>query len=129
MRSERPSSLPWPRLSNNKFYGSFTDNMNFTTYPLLMLNDNNISGEIPFSICNTSFLVLDISNNELNGVLPDCIAIGRDDLWALKLSGNHLEGSLPLEMCIGQDRWLLDLLITSFLDQFLIALINQAYKL
>ncbi|XP_078168641.1 cuscuta receptor 1-like isoform X2 [Carex rostrata] len=105
----QPSIPDFMDLSNNKFYGSFTDNMNFTTYPLLMLNDNNISGEIPFSICNTSFLVLDISNNELNGVLPNCIAIGRDDLWALKLSRNHLEGSLPLDMCIGQDRWLLDL--------------------
>ncbi|XP_078153142.1 cuscuta receptor 1-like [Carex rostrata] len=82
------------------FYGSIK---------LLMLADNNINGEISFSICNTSFQVLDISNNELSGVLPDCIAIGRSFLWALKLSGNHLEGSLPLELCVGQDRWLLDL--------------------
>ncbi|XP_078182270.1 cuscuta receptor 1-like isoform X2 [Carex rostrata] len=103
-------SIPYVmNLSNNKFYGSFTYNMNFTLSSLLMLNDNNISGEIPLRICNTSFQVLDISNNELNGVLPDCIAIGRDGLWALKLSRNHLEGSLPLDMCVGQDRWLLDL--------------------
>ncbi|XP_078154001.1 uncharacterized protein LOC144549138 [Carex rostrata] len=101
-----PSIPSWMDLSNNKFYGSLIYNLNFTQDPILLLNDNNISGEIPFSICNGSFEVLDISNNELNGVLPDCIR--RANLWALKLSGNHLEGSLPM-MCVEQNHWLLDL--------------------
>ncbi|XP_078153765.1 cuscuta receptor 1-like isoform X3 [Carex rostrata] len=109
----QPSFPNFMDLSNNKFYGSFTDNWNFTQGSTLLLNNNNISGYIPFSICNTSFEVLDISNNELNGVLPNCI--GRADIWSLKLSGNHLEGSLPsLEMSNKlyhdwQKRWLLDL--------------------
>ncbi|XP_078153763.1 uncharacterized protein LOC144548919 isoform X2 [Carex rostrata] len=103
----QPSFPNFMDLSNNKLYGSFPNNLNFTEGSTLLLNDNNISGYIPSSICNTSFFVLDISNNELNGVLPDCI--GRADIWSLKLSRNHLEGPFPLEMSSKQDRWLLDL--------------------
>ncbi|KAJ4731314.1 receptor like protein 56 [Rhynchospora pubera] len=95
-------------LSNNKFYGSFTNMTNlFAGYSSLIFSNNNISGELPLGICNTSFEVLDISNNKLTGVLPDCI--GRADIWALKLSANYLEGSLPSEICAKSSRWLLDL--------------------
>ncbi|XP_078168845.1 cuscuta receptor 1-like [Carex rostrata] len=106
-----PRILPSPfsilDLSFNKLYGSFTSSFNFTQGTQLSLNDNNISGGIPFSICNSSFYMLDLSNNELNGVLPGCI--GKAYHWALKLSGNNLEGSLPLEICAVPNRWFLDL--------------------
>ncbi|XP_078150822.1 receptor-like protein 13, partial [Carex rostrata] len=103
----QPSIPSFMDLSNNKFYGSFTNNLNFTQASILLLNDNNISGNILSSICNTSFMVLEISNNQLNGGLPDCI--GKTKLSMLKLSGNHLEGSLPLEMCAAGSLWWLDL--------------------
>ncbi|XP_078180403.1 cuscuta receptor 1-like [Carex rostrata] len=109
----RPNILSILNLSFNKFYGSFTSSFNFTQAARLLINDNNISGEIPFSICNTSFNVLDLSNNELNGVLPDCIGNARQYHHVypimLKLSGNNLEGSLPLEICVAPNLWLLDL--------------------
>jgi Leucine-rich repeat (LRR) protein len=95
-------------LSNNNFYGSLTKKfINSTNVLELILDDNNISGKIPSSICNASFDLLDISNNELHGALPDCI--GRVGFSGLKLSGNHLEGSLPLEICSGQYLKILDL--------------------
>ncbi|XP_078176028.1 cuscuta receptor 1-like isoform X2 [Carex rostrata] len=103
----QPSIPSFMDLSNNKFYGSFTDNLNFTQASILLLNNNNISGEILFSICNTSFKVLEISNNQLYGGIPDCI--GKAELSILKLNENYLEGSLPLEMCAVESLWWLDL--------------------
>ncbi|XP_078166458.1 uncharacterized protein LOC144561300 [Carex rostrata] len=103
----QPSIPSFLDLSDNKFYGSFNNNFNFTQASILLLNDNNISGEILFRICNTSFQVFEISNNQLNGGLPDCI--GKAGLSTLNLNGNHLEGSLPLEMCAAGDLWQLDL--------------------
>ncbi|KAJ3705309.1 hypothetical protein LUZ61_009014 [Rhynchospora tenuis] len=98
-------------LSNNNFYGSLNNPTNLLTKAAtLLLNDNNISGELPISICNTSMEsmgILDISNNELSGILPDCIV--KIDYWVLKLNGNHLEGPLPSEIGSMKNLWLLDL--------------------
>ncbi|KAJ1700917.1 hypothetical protein LUZ63_000696 [Rhynchospora breviuscula] len=98
-------------LSNNNFYGSLNNPTNLLTKATtLLLNDNNLSGELPLSICNTSMYstdILDISNNELSGILPDCIV--KVDFWVLKLSGNHLEGPLPSEIGSMKTLWLLDL--------------------
>ncbi|KAJ4801402.1 Receptor like protein 9 [Rhynchospora pubera] len=103
---------PFLDLSNNNFYGSLNNPTNLLTSTTeLLLNDNDISGELPISICNTSMdsmdKILDISNNELRGILPHCIV--NANYWVLKLSGNHLEGALPTEIGSMKTLWLLDL--------------------
>ncbi|KAJ1700912.1 hypothetical protein LUZ63_000691 [Rhynchospora breviuscula] len=103
-----PYDLYFVDLSNNNFFGSFTNITNRLFLSTLLLNHNKISGELPLGICNISFWILDVSNNELSGVLPDCI--GRAGYMALKLSGNHLEGSIPSDICtMSNQMWLLDL--------------------
>ncbi|KAL5978312.1 hypothetical protein ACLOJK_029429 [Asimina triloba] len=59
------------------------------------ISGNNISGEIPPSICNASYLeVLDLSDNSLSGSIPNCFSnlLG---LVVLNLKNNLLAGIIP----------------------------------
>ncbi|XP_042479866.1 receptor like protein 24-like [Macadamia integrifolia] len=58
------------------------------------ISDNNLSGKIPFSICNASNLsILDLSKNQLSGTIPTCL--GHSNLGVLNLESNKLHGHIP----------------------------------
>ncbi|RDX84327.1 putative LRR receptor-like serine/threonine-protein kinase, partial [Mucuna pruriens] len=85
------SSLTVISATGNQFNGSLPPNM-FHTLPnllVLYIYDNQISGQIPFSITNASILLeLDIGDNHLVGQVP---SLGKlQDLYILSLSQNNL---------------------------------------
>ncbi|MCL7047051.1 hypothetical protein MKW94_012207 [Papaver nudicaule] len=58
------------------------------------LSSNQISGEIPASICQASLEVLDLSFNNLSGPIPPCLkSMAR--LRVLNLRRNNLSGQIP----------------------------------
>ncbi|KAL5978308.1 hypothetical protein ACLOJK_029425 [Asimina triloba] len=70
------------------------------------ISGNNISGEIPPSICNASYLevldlsdnrlvVLNLKNNLLAGIIPNISSDQNCPLELLNLNGNRLQGKLP----------------------------------
>ncbi|CAN4104742.1 unnamed protein product [Withania somnifera] len=76
-------SLPIPSGSTGYFY----------------ISQNNLSGEIPSSICNlTSLVVLDLAKNNLKGAIPQCLGNIRD-LWVLDMHHNSLTGEIPSSIC------------------------------
>ncbi|KAL1118480.1 hypothetical protein V6Z11_D01G037700, partial [Gossypium hirsutum] len=105
---------------------------NFLTRYVLLSN-NKLTGEIPFSICNNSdMIILDLSINRLNGKIPHCLGklsyyLTVSDLWMnnfqgviptkfanceslriLSLNGNQLEGPLPHSLLNCKDLEVLD---------------------
>lgn len=62
----------------------------------VLLSNNKLTGEVPFSICNNSDMtILDLSNNRLNGKIPHCLGklsyyLTVSDLWM-----NNLQGVIP----------------------------------
>lgn len=72
---------------------------NFTLYLsktwYLSMSKNNISGNIPHSICNSSLLVLNLAHNNFSGPFPSCLMEQTYFRNILNLRGNHFEGMLP----------------------------------
>ncbi|TKY65793.1 Receptor protein 12 [Spatholobus suberectus] len=61
----------------------------------LSLSRNNLSGNIPQSLCNNSnLLVLDVSYNHFNGIIPECLTQS-ETLVVLNLQHNKFDGSIP----------------------------------
>ncbi|KAK3160432.1 hypothetical protein QOZ80_1BG0059380 [Eleusine coracana subsp. coracana] len=57
---------------------------------------NNLSGNIPSSICEATRLVLiDLSYNNLSGSIPSCLMADINYLSVLNLKSNRLQGVLP----------------------------------
>ncbi|XXG39750.1 hypothetical protein AAC387_Pa01g0627 [Persea americana] len=107
--------------SNNSFTSSIPTNISLYLNSTIFfsLSKNNISGEIPPSICAANnLIVLDLSLNNLSGPIPTCLGqldnllvlnLGKNSfrgvisqsfqhgcsLRTLNLNGNLLEGSLP----------------------------------
>ncbi|XXG39774.1 hypothetical protein AAC387_Pa01g0646 [Persea americana] len=107
--------------SNNSFTSSIPTNISLYLNSTIFfsLSKNNISGEIPPSICAANnLIVLDLSLNNLSGSIPTCLGqldnllvlnLGKNSfrgvisqsfqhgcsLRTLNLNGNLLEGSLP----------------------------------
>ncbi|RWR78907.1 receptor-like protein 12 [Cinnamomum micranthum f. kanehirae] len=116
-----PPSIAILDYSHNNFTSIIPANisvyLNFTGF--FSLSENNISGEIPPSICAAkNLVVLDLSLNNLSGSIPTCLGqlnkllvlnLGKNSfrgviphsfrhgcsLRTLNLNGNLLEGSLP----------------------------------
>ncbi|VAH37276.1 unnamed protein product [Triticum turgidum subsp. durum] len=86
-------------LSGNNFYGSFPQGILLGSTYHLLLNDNQITGEIPDNIClGQQLTLLDVSSNKLTGSLPTCIH-ALENIAILNLRGNSLGGSIPLKLC------------------------------
>ncbi|XP_026383065.1 receptor like protein 27-like [Papaver somniferum] len=62
----------------------------------LSLSRNQITGEIPSSICHEAFVleVLDLSYNNLSGPIPPCLG-SIESLTVLDLRGNNFHGNIP----------------------------------
>ncbi|KAM0948114.1 putative leucine-rich repeat-containing, plant-type, leucine-rich repeat domain superfamily [Dioscorea sansibarensis] len=98
-----PIPLPPPKTiildySINSFTSSIPSNissyLNYTIF--FSLASNNLTGNIPPSICHAAYLqVLDLSNNSFIGSIPQCLMREASDLQVLNLKGNQLRGPLP----------------------------------
>ncbi|XP_042476451.1 receptor like protein 22-like isoform X1 [Macadamia integrifolia] len=90
-------------LSNNSFQSIIPSNIgdSLIINNYYSLSSNNLTGEIPQSICNAHSLeVLDLSNNSLSGAIPSCLA-NMDALTVLNLQGNHFVGRIPQDFQVG----------------------------
>ncbi|KAF3669112.1 putative LRR receptor-like serine/threonine-protein kinase-like [Capsicum annuum] len=65
------------------------------TSSIFFISQNNLSGEIPSSVCNsTSLQILDLSRNNLSGEIPQCLG-NITGLEVLDMRHNNLSGNLP----------------------------------
>ncbi|TYI41991.1 hypothetical protein ES332_A01G066600v1 [Gossypium tomentosum] len=65
-----------------------------------LISDNNLTGEIPPSICNlTSLDVLDLSKNYFGGIIPSCLGNFSSGISIINLQKNNLSGKIP-DFCV-----------------------------
>ncbi|KAM3289247.1 receptor-like protein Cf-9 [Capsicum chacoense] len=127
-------------LRSNLLQGSLPIPPNSTTY--FFISDNNLSEEIPSSICNlaslvmldlgrnnfrgeipqclgkiTALMVLDMRRNNLSGNLPSAFSNG-SSLRSLNLHGNKLEGTIPRSLTNCNELQVLDLGDNHLIDTF-----------
>ncbi|XP_042476450.1 receptor-like protein 7 [Macadamia integrifolia] len=110
------SSLTYLDLSNNSFQSTISSNIGHCLVFIifLSLSSNNLTGEIPQSICNAGYLqVLDLSNNSLSGTIPLCLA-NMSTLTVLNLRRNHFVGHIPQDFQVGCSLRTLDLSVNRF---------------
>ncbi|XP_074284261.1 receptor-like protein EIX2 [Silene latifolia] len=84
-------------LSDNKLSGPLLEGLGniMPNLNTLLLSNNQISGQIPNSLCQlTSLTALDINNNSLSGEIPNCFA-NLPSLSLVRLSNNKLKGNIP----------------------------------
>ncbi|XP_065036737.1 receptor-like protein EIX1 [Musa acuminata AAA Group] len=96
-----PPGLELLDLSNNSFSGiiSLVIFTNMSNLVYLSFSENNLSGEIPFSICKLSVLeVLDLSKNMLSGELPSCWN-DSSSIEVIDFSSNNISGVIPESIC------------------------------
>ncbi|XP_065004217.1 receptor-like protein EIX1 [Musa acuminata AAA Group] len=96
-----PPGLELLDLSNNSFSGtiSLVISTNMSNLVYLSFSENNLSGEIPFSICKLSVLeVLDLSKNMLSGELPSCWN-DSSSIEVIDFSSNSISGVIPESIC------------------------------
>lgn len=99
---EGPIPIPGPNTrlfdcSGNRF-SSIPNNFGPRLTSIIYVNafGNNLSGEIPPSICDARALqFLDLSYNNLSGLIPPCLMEDIHSLSVLLLKSNQLQGELP----------------------------------
>eukprot|EP01084_Bolivina_argentea_P303811 524632_1 len=65
----------------------------------LIITNNNISGSIPYSLCNLSSVSrISLYGMQLTSSIPDCIS-NLQHLYQLILSNNNLNSSIPKSIC------------------------------
>ncbi|XP_049363777.1 receptor-like protein Cf-9 homolog [Solanum verrucosum] len=118
-------------LRSNLLQGSLPIPPNSTEY--FFISQNNLTEEIPSSICNlTSLVMLDLARNNLKGAIPQCLGsitalqvldmrlnnlsgnipttfINESSLSSLNLHGNKLEGKIPQSLTNCKQLEVLDL--------------------
>ncbi|PHU11221.1 hypothetical protein BC332_18151 [Capsicum chinense] len=80
-------------LRYNLLQGSLPISPNLTRY--FFISENNLSEEIPSSICNlTSLVMLDLGRNNSRGEIPQCLG-NITALTVLDIRHNNISGNLP----------------------------------
>ncbi|KAM3220986.1 receptor-like protein Cf-9 [Capsicum annuum] len=80
-------------LRYNLLQGSLPISPNLTRY--FFISENNLSEEIPSSICNlTSLVILDLGRNNSRGEIPQCLG-NITALTVLDIRHNNISGNLP----------------------------------
>ncbi|MBA0850290.1 hypothetical protein Goshw_027896 [Gossypium schwendimanii] len=60
------------------------------------ISNNNLTGEIPPSICNLTFpQILDLSRNYLGGIIPKCLGSSSYGSRIINLQKNNFKGKIP----------------------------------
>nr|XP_010911787.2 receptor-like protein EIX2 [Elaeis guineensis] len=87
-------------LSNNSFSGAIHLDIDKSMPNLeyLFLSRNNLSGEIPLSVCHLRYSTLDLSKNLLSSELPNCWNHS-SFIFVIDFSNNNLSGSIPPSIC------------------------------
>ncbi|KAL3359059.1 hypothetical protein AABB24_015895, partial [Solanum stoloniferum] len=120
-------SLPMPPNSTRYFFisqNNLTKEIpssicNLTSLVMLDLAKNNLMGEIPQCLGNISGLeVLDMQHNSLIGTLPTIFSINGSSLRSLNLHSNKLEGRIPRSLANCKELQLLDLGDNHLTDTF-----------
>lgn len=125
-----PRFLPWSavvvmNLGFNNLHGSIPVPPPSTK--VYLLNNNQLTGEIPKSICSLNLLdTLDLSYNNLSGLLPSCLNNFSNSLSYLKLRKNHFYGTIPLTFTVQSHLKMFDLSQNQFEGQIPRSLANCA---
>ncbi|XP_047257733.1 receptor-like protein Cf-9 homolog, partial [Capsicum annuum] len=94
------SRLYYIDLRSNILQGSLPIPPPYVQY--FLISNNNLSGEIPSSVCNlTSLIVLDWARNSLKGAVPHCLGNMSDQLEVLDAQHNSLSGNLLTTFSFG----------------------------
>ncbi|KAF8020834.1 hypothetical protein BT93_G1303 [Corymbia citriodora subsp. variegata] len=89
-------------LSDNMLRGNISQiiGKNIPLLKVVLLFRNNLSGDIPNSLCMSNELrVLDLSKNQLFGRLPQCWRKSQANLEWISLGDNKLNGQFPYSLC------------------------------
>ncbi|KAJ0909679.1 putative non-specific serine/threonine protein kinase [Helianthus annuus] len=108
---EKWSSLKVLLLSENNLSGEIPRTLG--SVPLLQLvfmGWNMISGSLPSSLTNLSYLkILELENNNLAGIIPPWIGMKLTMLKILNLRSNNFYGNIPNQLCYLSHVQILDL--------------------
>ncbi|KAL7587300.1 hypothetical protein Lser_V15G40655 [Lactuca serriola] len=125
---QHPQILPWRRLQgfsikNNQIRGQLSIPPQTTV--VYSASNNNITGEIPPSICEVKSLkVLDLSSNNMSGTLPPCFGALSNSLLSLDLRQNNFRGMMMDLFMHGSQLKNIDLSENRFMDQLPRSLTN-----
>ncbi|KAG5380084.1 hypothetical protein IGI04_027926 [Brassica rapa subsp. trilocularis] len=93
-------------LSANILSGDISPRVKSNDLTFLFLQDNHLSGEIPYTLVEDLY-VLDLRNNRLSGNIPQFTST--QNIHTLLLRGNNLTGSISRQLCGLRNIQLLDL--------------------
>ncbi|XP_009104682.1 receptor-like protein 13 isoform X2 [Brassica rapa] len=93
-------------LSANILSGDISPRVKSNDLTFLFLQDNHLSGEIPYTLVENLY-VLDLRNNRLSGNIPQFTST--QNIHTLLLRGNNLTGSISRQLCGLRNIQLLDL--------------------
>ncbi|CAI9291451.1 unnamed protein product [Lactuca saligna] len=123
-----PQILPWRRLQgfsikNNQIRGQLPIPPQTTV--VYSSSNNNLTGEIPPSICEVKSLkVLDLSSNNMSGTLPPCFGALSNSLLSLDLRQNNFHGMMMDLFMHGSQLKNIDLSENRFMGQIPRSLTN-----
>ncbi|CAH1441770.1 unnamed protein product [Lactuca virosa] len=125
---QHPHFLPWTNLQaffmdNNQLRGQLP--LPSQTTSIYAITQNNLTGEIPASICELKSLqLLDLSFNNMSGTLPSCLGILSNSLMYLNLKHNNFHGKIMNTFTLGSMLTELDLSENRFTSQLPRSLTN-----
>ncbi|CAO2039679.1 unnamed protein product [Urochloa humidicola] len=90
--------IPNPRIPGLPEHPKFPGIPGATDSKALLLNYNNLSGQLPVNLGFSKLSYLALANNKLTGPVPSSISHLQDSLFEVLLLNNQLSGCLPHEL-------------------------------